>query len=100
MVPAGYLAKRVLTRPDWLKAPLVDDIYSVSECMSKPFADYDAYWKHNGYWLFSSIDAIRSLAAEESINLDGCKFFYYEVYEQEYDEESGQWQPIEPEREF
>ncbi len=42
------MAKRVSKRPDWLKAPQVIDIYSVSGCISKNFADYINYWRHNG----------------------------------------------------
>ena len=62
LIPAGYMAKRVATRPEWLEVPSVDDIYSVSRCVSRDFADYINYWKHNGYWLFDSIDVIRRLA--------------------------------------
>jgi hypothetical protein len=51
MTPAGYLAKRVCMKPDWLRAPQVTDIYSVSGCVSEVFDDYVDYWKHNGFWL-------------------------------------------------
>jgi hypothetical protein len=54
MLPAGYMAKRVRKRPDWLAATQVIDIYSVSSCHSENFADYIPYWKHNGYWFFDS----------------------------------------------
>jgi hypothetical protein len=54
MIPVGYMAKRVLRKPDWLPAPQVIDIYSVSNCHSENFADYIPYWKHNGYWFFDS----------------------------------------------
>jgi hypothetical protein len=46
MIPVGYMAKRVFTRPDWIKASRVADIHSVSNHVSDNFADY---WKHNGY---------------------------------------------------
>lgn len=52
MIPAGYMAKKVVNKPDWLKANGVDDINSVSGCLSKDFADYITFWKHNGYWFF------------------------------------------------
>jgi hypothetical protein len=48
MIPVGYMAKRVHKRPDWLQAPHVVDIFSVSGCISEDFADYINYWKHNG----------------------------------------------------
>jgi hypothetical protein len=59
MIPVGYLAKRVVPKPDILKAPQVVDIYSISNCMNDDFADYIGYWKHNGYWLFDSPEIIR-----------------------------------------
>ncbi|HTS17988.1 MAG TPA: hypothetical protein VMP11_10480 [Verrucomicrobiae bacterium] len=96
------MAKRVARwpsrPPDWPKPPGVEDVYSVSGCMSKDFADYIPFWKHNGYWLFNSIDSIRSLAAEHSIDLSDCQFFFYEVFEMQFDADAKQWQPFEPEK--
>ena len=53
MIPVGYMAKRVCKKPDWLKAPQVTDIFSVSGHVSKDFADYVDYWKHNGYFFLT-----------------------------------------------
>ncbi|HEY2168497.1 MAG TPA: hypothetical protein VGJ30_02655 [Candidatus Angelobacter sp.] len=92
------MAKRVRTKPDWLPAPHVIDIYSVSNCQSEDFADYIPYWKHNGYWLFDSPDIIKSVATEHSIQLEGTTLFYYEVYELEFDSEH--WHPFSPEPSF
>lgn len=92
MIPAGYMAKRVFKKPDWLRGTGVSDIYSVSNCMSEDFADYIDYWKHNGYWLFDSPAVIQSLAQENSISLEGTTLFYYEAYELEFDAE--RWQPF------
>lgn len=86
MIPAGYMAKRVVSRPDWLKAKGVEDIYSVSSCISKDFADYIKFWKHNSYWFFDSPEVIEQVAREQSIDLTGTTMFYYEVYEEEFDE--------------
>jgi hypothetical protein len=97
MIPAGYLAKKVALREDWLAAAGVDDIYSVSGCLSKDFVDYIPHWKHNGYWLFNSVADIQSLARELSIDLSDCRLFYYEIFELELDEETMKWQAFEPE---
>jgi predicted nicotinamide N-methyase len=43
MIPAGYMAKHIAIRPEWLKAERVVDIYSVSNCVSEDFADYIKY---------------------------------------------------------
>lgn len=100
MTPAGYMAKRVVARPDWIKAPKVDDVYSLSGCVSAFFADYIKYWRHNGYWLFDSPDIIKSLALENAIDLRGCRFFYYEVFEKEFDGEKKTWQSFKPDDGF
>jgi hypothetical protein len=95
MVPAGYLAKRVAKRPGWLRAPQIEDIYSLSGCESEDFANYIDHWKHNGYWLFDSPDIIRELAQEEAIDLGSTKLFYYEVHELEFDGQT--WKSFVPE---
>jgi hypothetical protein len=100
MIPAGYMAKRVMRRPDWLKASGVEDIYSVSGCLSKDFADYINFWKHNGYWFFDSPDIIEQVAQEHSIELAGTTMFYYEVYEQEFDDTKERWCPYERDQAF
>jgi hypothetical protein len=98
MIPAGYMAKRVATKPEWLSVAGVVDIWSVGDCVGEDFADYIEYWKHNGFWLFDSPTAIRSVANEHSISLDRTLLFYYEVYELEFDGEN--WRTFEPEASF
>jgi hypothetical protein len=100
MIPVGYMAKRVSPRPEWLAAERVTDIYSVSGCISKNFANYVPYWKHNGYWLFDTPEIIEELAREHAIDLQGTSLFYYEVYEHEFDEEVELWRDFEPEASF
>jgi hypothetical protein len=98
MTPAGYMAKRVANRPDWIRRGEILDIYSVSSCISKAFADYIHFWKHNGYWFFNSPETMKRVAAENSIDLTGTALFYYEVYELEFNGEV--WQSFEPEPSF
>jgi len=94
------MAKQVVARPDWLKADWVNDVYSVSNCISDDFADYINFWKHNGYWLFDSPEAIREVAEEHSLDLAGAKLFFYEVFELEYDESEKAWKSFYPESSF
>jgi len=98
MVPAGYMAKRVVARPDWLRAEHVSSVYSVSGCMSEDFADYINFWKHNGYWLFNSPEVISDIAREHQIDVRGTVLFYYEVHELQFD--AGQWTPFASEPSF
>ena len=81
MVPMGYLYRRVAERPEWLRTEHIDDIYSLHDCFTKDFADYIPFWKHNGFWVFDTPEIIESLAAENSISLDGMCLFYYEIFE-------------------
>jgi hypothetical protein len=98
MIPAGYMAKRVVKKPDWLVAPNVSDIYSVSHCVSEDFANYINFWKHNGYWLFNSPEVIRSIARDNALSLEGLSLFYYEAHELEFDGDN--WKPYSPESSF
>ncbi len=100
MIPAGYLAKRIASRPDSIKSDRVIDVYSLSSHVSQDFADYINYWKHNGYWLFDSPEVITQLAKENSIHLEGSKLFYYEVYDLEYVDDQTRWRSFQPELSF
>jgi hypothetical protein len=100
VIPAGYMAKRVAARPEWLTAAGVIDVYSVSHCISKDHADYIKDWRHNGYWLFDSPDIIRQLARAHSVDLEDAVLFFYEVHELEFDEGDARWQPFAPEPSF
>jgi hypothetical protein len=94
MLPVGYMAKRISQRPEWLKASVAVDVYSVSSCVNDDFADYVGYWKHNGWWFFDSPEAIQAVSREHSIDLGGALLFYYEVYELEFFE--GEWCSFSP----
>jgi hypothetical protein len=100
MIPVGYMFKKVIHRPDWIKAANVDDIYSLSGCVSENFADYIKYWKHNGYWLFNSPAVTETIAKENSLDLTGMMLFYYEVFEEQFDESSREWSTFNPEPSF
>ena len=100
MIPVGYMSKRVVVRPEWLKADGVQDVCAVSDCISKPFADYINYWKHNGYWFFNSVADIEQLCKHENIDTSQNTPFYYEVFDREYDEDSKEWSTFNPEASF
>ena len=97
MIGVGYLAKRIVQRPDWLNAPEVKDIYSVSNCISDDFMNYIKFWRHNGFWFFDSPEIIQELSRENRVDLEGLTFFYYEVYEKEFHEERKEWLSFAPE---
>lgn len=101
MIPLGYMAKHVMTPPDWLQEQGVVDICSVSHHGGAYFAGYMSGWKHNGYWLFDSPEIIQQAAQELAVDLAGTRVFYYEAYEMEFDEDSQdgqQWAPFGPDQ--
>lgn len=53
----GYFPKKVVQRPDWLKAPDVTAIRSVCECISSGPPNWIQRWTHNEMWVYSTIDA-------------------------------------------
>lgn len=100
MIPVGYMYKKVSNKPDWLETDKVEDIYSVSGCVSIDFDDWINYWKHNGYWFFDDPSIIENIATENAISLEGMELFFYRVYEKQWDEESEEWFAFEPEKSF
>ena len=97
MTPAGYIAKKIHTSTGWLNNAAVEDIWSVSNCLSSAFCDYIPHWQHNGYWLFDSADTIRQLADKEGLDLSGARLFYLEVHEQQFDADRRAWVAFGPE---
>lgn len=60
----GYFPKRTVTRPDWLKAEGVEEICSVSPCLSQGPEDWIEEWKHNELWVYDSPDMAWSVVPE------------------------------------
>ena len=96
MIPLGYLYKHVVRVPEWLKASSVNDVFSVSNCISKYFAIYYDWNKHNGYGVFNSPTLMQTLAHEHNVDLTGTTLFYYETYEKQYDNWKKSWVPFYP----
>lgn len=57
LVLIGYFPKKVVLRPDWLKAAGVSAIRSVCECVSSGPVDWIQHWTHNEMWVYSTIAA-------------------------------------------
>jgi hypothetical protein len=91
------MAKFVEARPAWLSCASVDDVFSVSNCISDAFCDYTNLWKHNGYWLFDSPALVREVADAVGADLAETTLFYYEAHELEYVQNSKSWRPFNPE---
>lgn len=57
----GYFPKRVAQRPDWLKAPRVAAIRSVSDCISAGPPGWIQHWTHNQMWAYPTVAAARAV---------------------------------------
>ena len=97
MIPLGYLAKRIPNEPpNWLSAPHVVDVCSVSDCVNDTLDFYDLPDRsHNGYGMYDSPALIASMAKQNKIDLAGSRLFFYEAYESELD--GDEWIPLIPE---
>jgi hypothetical protein len=58
---AGYFPKRIVARDEWLKAPAVREIWSVSGCISKGPSDWIDQWRHNDFGLFDTQELAHSV---------------------------------------
>ncbi len=81
LVPIGYMAKAVVERPPWLKAPDVLDVCSVSNCISPPpesWTQPSTAGRLNAWGLFDDPDAAWSLvsfSAPHTYDLFGYELF-------------------------
>lgn len=78
----------------YFRSEIVNDVFSISSCISADFFDYFNEWKHNGCWLFDSPGTMREIAAKNNIDLTDMTLFYYEVYENEFDDTSASWKSL------
>ncbi len=101
MLPVGYMYKTVKAKPDWIKTHRVDDVYSVSCCVSTDFMDdWINQWKHNGYWLFNSAQDIEEIAKNNNISLKDMTLFFYCSYQYQWNELDKKWTNFEPDIAF
>ncbi|MGE3848921.1 MAG: hypothetical protein AB7I01_18735 [Gammaproteobacteria bacterium] len=92
--------KKVEVKPDFISAPHVREISSVSSCVSEDFCDYINFWKHNGYWFFNSPAVMTQLAEANHISLEGQTLFYYRIYPYQWRADAGGWMPFSPDEAF
>ena len=74
----GFFPKKTARDVPWLGASHVEEICSVSNCVSKPPTDWIGHWKHNmTWWLYDSeADAWEVTGAErEAYDMYAYKMF-------------------------
>jgi hypothetical protein len=59
----GYFPKATQPRPDWIKAPMVEEIASVATCISPAPEGWVQLWKHNALGFYDTLDLVREVTA-------------------------------------
>ncbi|MBI3415804.1 MAG: hypothetical protein HY043_10900 [Verrucomicrobia bacterium] len=60
----GYFPKRTMKRPDWLKAAGVEEVCSVSNCVSEDPDGWRDEWRHNEMWVYDTPELALSIIPE------------------------------------
>ena len=80
----GYFPKRTAKRPDWLKSPGVEEVCSVSTCVSDDPDGWIELWRHNAMSLFDTPELAWSavpLPTRHEFDL-----YAYQLFPLEFDE--------------
>lgn len=57
----GYFPKRLTPKPDWITAPDVVEVCSVSECIATAPENRIEHWTHNALWVYDTVAAARAV---------------------------------------
>ena len=78
MIGAGFFPKRIEPRPEFLRAPGVREICSVSTCISSGPENWIAHWLHNDFgWFNRMSDAVRIIPSGQDSHY---RLFAYRMY--------------------
>lgn len=82
-VGIGYFPKRTQARPEWLKASAVQEICSVSQCISPGPEAWIQKWLHNELGFYDSTEL-----AWKAVGPDGAGFemYAYKAFPLQFDE--------------
>jgi hypothetical protein len=80
----GYFPKKVVGRPDWLKADRVTAIRSVSDCVSKGPDGWIQHWTHNEMYVYSTIGAAMALIPKA--DLENYELHAYRILPLKWDD--------------
>jgi hypothetical protein len=62
----GYFPKRRTKRPEWLNAPRVDELSSVSTCFATAPSGWIEHWRHNELWVYDTPDIALSVVPADA----------------------------------
>lgn len=78
----GYFAKPTIKRVDWPKAESVEEICSVSNCMSGGDWDWINEWLHNEMWVFDSPELASKVVPDSK--RPKCDLYAYRMFPGRY----------------
>jgi len=80
----GYFPKIVVVKPEWLKdVPIIEDIYSVSDCISTAPPNWIDQWKHNEMWKYDTPELAWSVVPKQ--DRERYSLFAYRILPRLYD---------------
>jgi hypothetical protein len=97
MIPAGYLLKRILPPPNWLRDGLehVQAVCSVADCVNDNVVDVQKAWQHNGFGVANNPNMLHEIAGQSGAETSGATLFFYEAYEREIESDGWTFKPNE-----
>lgn len=73
----GFFPKLTAPRPDWLQVEAVEEIASVSTCVSPAPEDWITHWKHNDFGFYDTEELARLVIPGDSAEYD---LYAYELF--------------------
>ena len=81
MIPVGYNAKFIAKPESWLGRATVEEILSVSECISESPIDHTVHWLCSAWLLYDTIGRLESALARTDVDdADKLRRFFHEAY--------------------
>jgi hypothetical protein len=93
LIFVGYFPKRIALRDEWLKAPGVKEIWSVSDCISKGPPDWIDKWRHNVLGLFDTPEIAASVLSSEDAK--SFRIVGYRLWDRMFDQGQDVALPVE-----
>ncbi len=87
----GYFPKLTMKRPDWLKSVGVEEVCSVSTCVSGAPDGWIDQWRHNEMWVYDTPELAWSVVPE--IGRGVFDLYAYQMFPVQF--AKGQQQPFE-----
>jgi hypothetical protein len=82
----GYFPKRTMGRSEWFKNTAVEEVGSVSDCMSKAPEGWIDQWKHNAWGLYDTEDLAWGIISDDPTSYD---MYAYKLFPFMFDGSAG-----------